>query len=153
MKKFRFEYSKTVWLLLTLVVLLLFTGIGWNVFNLIEYSFAGAFKIVIYALLVFFLVLLTVIVISVMVASKYVVKNGFLQVWLGVFMSKVDVKDISCFVLFKKSNKLVAYYEGDRYTVILISPDKYEAFVLAVREQNPAIAFRTEIDGEETPIK
>jgi hypothetical protein len=153
MKKFKFEYSKTVWILLSLVTLLVFSGIGWNIFNLIEYSFAGAFKIIVYALLVFFLLLLGVIVISIMVGSKYVVKDGFVYVWLGVFPSKIDVKDISCFVHFKKSNKLVAYYEQDRYTVLLISPDKYESFVLAVREQNPLISFRTEIDGEETPIK
>ena len=86
-----------------------------------------------------------------MLGSKYVVKDGFVYVWFGLFLSKTDVKDISCFVHFKKSNKLVVYFNDNKYAVIMLSPDKYDDFVLAVREFNQQIAFRTEIDGEETP--
>lgn len=151
MKKFRFEYSKLVWILLSLVLVLVAIGITWNIFNLIEYSFAGAFKIVSYSLIVALLTLLLVIVISVMLCSKYVVKDGFVHSYIGIFKNKTDVKDISCFVLFKKSNKLVVYYKDNKYSVVLLSPNDYDDFVLAVREFNHEIAFRTEIDGEETP--
>ncbi len=151
MKKFRFEYSKLIWILLLVVFALVSAGITWNIFNLIEYSFAGTFKIVSYALIVALLSLLLIIVISIMLCSKYVVKDGFVHVWFGIFKSKTNVKDISCFVLFKKSNKLVVYFKDDKYAVILLSPDKYDDFVLSVREFNHEIAFRTEIDGEETP--
>ena len=151
MKKFRFEYSKLVWILLSLVLVLVAIGITWNIFNLIQYSFLGTFKIVSYTAIVVLLFALFIIVLSVMLGSKYVVKDNFVHVWIGVFKSKTNVKDISCFVLFKKSNKLVVYYKDNKYSVILLSPDKYDDFVLAVREQNHEIAFRTEIDGEETP--
>lgn len=151
MKKFRFEYSKLIWILLSLVLVLVAIGITWNIFNLIEYSFLGTFKIVSYSLIVALLTLLLVIVISVMLCSKYVVKDGFVHSYIGIFKNKTDVKDISCFVLFKKSNKLVVYYKDNKYSVVLLSPNDYDDFVLAVREFNHEIAFRTEIDGEETP--
>ena len=52
---------------------------------------------------------------------------------------------------FKKSDKLVIYFKDDSFTVIVISPEDYSDFVVALREVNPQIYYGVKIDGEDTP--
>ncbi len=151
MKSFRFKYSSTVWVLLFLVLILAVAGVFWNVFNLIEYSWAGTFKIIVYTLLIIMTGALTVLVLSLMVYGKYVIKNDSLYTCFGIFKNKTPVNEIIQITHFKKSDKLVMYFKDGKYTVIVISPENYEQFVLAVREANPSVVYSAKIDGEDTP--
>lgn len=156
MKSFKFKYANSVWALLVLVLALSIAGLCWNVFNLIEYCMigftrVGAFKIVVYGLLVLMLVILTAIVVSVMVYGRYVIKGEFIFTCFGFIKSKVAISEITTITHFKKSDKLVMYFKDEKYSVIVIAPDRYDDFVLAVREVNSAIRFDARIDGEDTP--
>jgi hypothetical protein len=151
MKKFRFKYSLTVWLLLALVVALSLGGLAWNVFNIIQYVWAGAFKITIYALIVAITAFLAIFASSVMIFGFYVVKNGQLYTQFGFISSKVKISDIVQITHFKKSDKLVAYFTDQKYTVIVIAPQDYDEFIKTLREINPQITYNAEIDGEDTP--
>lgn len=152
MKSFRFKYTPTVLTLLVLVLLISVVGVCWNVFNLIEYSWAGTIKIVTYTLLVITTGALCVLVASLIIYGKYVIKNGFLYTCFGIFSNKTDIKEIVQITHFKKSDKLVVYFIDKKYTVIIISPDRYEDFVLAVRKVNPSVIYDAKIDGEDTPV-
>lgn len=149
MKKFRFKYSPLVWVLICLVILLCAGGFAWNVFNLTKGNLSKTFNLVSYSFLCVVTFLLTVFAISLLVYGKYVIKDGKLYTYFGFIRSKIDISDIVCITLFKKSNKLVIYLKDQCYSVIVISPDDYNDFVLSLREQNKEIYYDAKIDGED----
>lgn len=151
MKKFRFCYTLTVWLLLALVAILSTIGLVWNIFNLSQTLKIGGFKVFSYSIIIVLTAFLLIFSISVAVYGKYVVKNGCVYSYFGFVKSKFNIQDVSEITHFKKSNKLVVYFTDNSYTVIVISPEFYSEFVLSLREQNKSIVYNVKIDGEETP--
>lgn len=151
MKKFKFQYSPIVWVLLSIILIFCLGGLLWNVFNLAEYFWAGTAKIISYSLLILACLFLVVFVLSVMFYGNYVIKKECLYTCFGLIHTKVDIKDVVQIIHFKKSNKLVVYFSDQKYSVIVISPAKYDEFVLELRQQNPLIVFDAEIDGEDLP--
>ena len=151
MKSFKFRYSNTVWILLALVLVLSLAGLIWNIFNLIEFLPTGSYKVGTYSLIVVLTAILTLLVISVMVYGRYIIKDGKLYSYFGFIRSKMEINDIICLTHFKKSDKLVAYFKDETYTVIVISPEFYEEFISTVRKVNPSILYDAKIDGEDTP--
>ena len=125
MKNFKFKYSLTVWILLGVVLALSLVGLAWNVFNLTEYLWAGAFKITVYALIIALTALLATFTISMMVYGKYVIKNGYIITRFGLVFSKELIENVVQITHFKKSNKLVVYFKDDKYTVIVINESEY----------------------------
>ena len=150
MKKFRFNYAPSVWVLLVAVLILSIGGLVWNIFNLVElYSFNNTLKIVSYSLIAFITLCLTVFVLSVIFYGNYVIKGEYLYTYFGFFRAKYSINDIVCISLFKKSNKLVVYFKEQTYTVIVIDESLYDDFVLSIRKINPKIIYDTKIDGED----
>ncbi len=151
MNSFRFRYTKTVWVLLILVLILSGVGVAWNVFNLITFINEGIVKPIAYTLIILLTGFLFAFVISVMVCGRYIIKDDCLYERFGFLYSKTPLDQIVSLIHFKKSDKLVAYFKDAKYTVIVISPSEYDAFISAVRRINPAIAYDARIDGEDTP--
>jgi hypothetical protein len=151
MKSFKFRYSKTVWILLCVVLLLSVSGICWNVFNLFTFINEGAFKTISYSLIILLTTFLLAFVISVMAFGRYVIKDKELIQYFGFLKSKIPLDDILTITHFKKSNKLVMYFKDAKYTVIVISPYEYDEFIVSIRKANPSISFSSKIDGEDLP--
>lgn len=151
MKKFRFKYSPTVWILLAVVLILSIVGLLWNVLNLVEYSFLGALKIVTYSLIIFMNAVLTALVLGIMLCGRYVVKGKVLITRFGFFTSKTSISDICQITHFKKSDKLVVYFNDAKYSVIVISPNEYEKFAVTIRNINRAIIYSTSNEDEKSP--
>ena len=82
---------------------------------------------------------------------KYVIKDGKLYTCFGFIRTKIEVEKITAVIHFKKSDKLVIYFNQNKYAVVVISPSEYDNFISALREVNPKIAFDNRIDGEDTP--
>ena len=151
MKSFKFRYSITVWVLLNTVLILSAVGIVWNIFNLIEYSWAGAIKIIPYALLIIMTTALFILVLSVMLYGRYVIKGGYIYTYFGLIKNKSKISDVLALTHFKKSDKLVMYFKDEKYTVIVINPEEYEKFILSIREINRSVIYDAKTDGEDTP--
>ena len=149
MKKFRFQYSPIVWILVSIIFVMCLLGFIWNIFNLTEYNPLNTFRLVSYILLAVITFGLTIFSISLLVYGRYVIKNGQLYTYFGFVRSKINIEDIFCITHFKKSDKLVIYLKEQSYSVIVISKDNYNNFVLALREQNKEILYDTKIDGED----
>ena len=150
MKKFRFKYAPSVWILLSLVLLLSVAGLIWNIFNLTSYlSLSHTFKIVSSAIISIICLFLTAFVLSVLFYGNYIIKGDYLYTCFGFFKAKYKIKDIVCISLFKKSNKLVVYFLEQSYTVIVIDENLYDDFVLSLRKINQQIIYDTKIDGED----
>ena len=152
MKKFKFKYSSIVWVLLAIISCLAIAGCVWNTYSAISYLKFNILKAVSNFIMAGLCLAMLVLVLSVMLYGRYVIKGQVLLVKFGLICYKIDISKITQFVHFKKSNKLVAYYDGDKYTVIVISPSKYEDFILSVRENNKSIIYSSQIDGEDTPL-
>ncbi len=150
MKKFNFKYSTTVWVLLVLILLLCGAGLLWNVFNLTQYVFYVS-KIILYSILILINLFLVVLVISVMLYGKYVIEEKYLYAYFGFIRSKIEISNIVEITHFKKSDKLVIYFKDAKYTVIVISPEYYDDFILAIRNINKSIFYDVKVDGEDTP--
>ena len=151
MKSFKFRYSITVWVLLSLILVISVLGLAWNVFNIIHFKGEQTFKVVSYYAISAITVALSIFVISVMTNGRYVIKNGYLYTCFGFVKNRTQIKDVIGLTHFKKSNKLVAYFKDNEYTVIVIAPEEYDKFILTVREVNPSITYSAQIDGEDTP--
>lgn len=148
---FKFKYSPVVWVLLSLVVVLSAAGLVWNVYSIVEYTFFGGIKTVSHTLMIIITAALILFVISVMVYGRYVVTEKYLIQYFGLVKNKTELSKIIAITHFKKSDKLVAYFSDQKYTVIVISPTLYDTFVLSVRDKNPSVVFDSRIDGEDTP--
>ena len=151
MKTFKFKYSITVWILLSLVLCLSIGGLAWNVWGAIEYLGLDTTKMISSFLTSALCLLLAVVCASVMLFGKYVVGQGAFVCCFGLIKSKYDIKDITAIILFKKSNRLVMYFGQKKYSVVLIDDSCYQDFVLAVREQNKEVVYDVKIEGEDTP--
>ncbi len=151
MKKFRFKYSPVIWVLLCLVIALSLAGLGWNIFNFISFVHTDTIKTVLYAIVIALNAFLVFLAIAVATYGAYVIKDGNLYAYFGIIRSKYNVMDIVEITHFKKSDKLVAYFKDNKFTVIVISPSNYDDFVIAIREINKEIVFNKKIEGENTP--
>lgn len=151
MTKFRFKLPPTIWVLLSVVLALALAGLGLNIFNLINYIPSGATATVIYSIIIVLVSALLIIDLSIMLGGKYSINSTTLFTHFGIFKSKIEIKEVSGFVYFKKSKKLVLYYGTNKYTVIMIDEGQYDDFVLALRKVDKRITYNTQIDGEDTP--
>ncbi len=149
MKSFRFRYSTLIWVLLAVILLITLAGAGYSIYSLIALSKLGVGKIISSSLIALINLALFVFALSVTVYGKYVVKNGCLYSYFGFIKTKTEIKNVIQITHFKKTDKLVAYYSDAKYSVIVISPKDYDAFISAIREVNPSVIYTSTIDGEE----
>jgi len=140
MKTFKYNYTLTVKILLSVAVILSGTGCGWNIYNIVEYSAAGFLKVLPYAVicaLSFFFFLLTL---SMLFFSRYEIKGDALVSKLGFLVSKIKVEKITKIAKFFNENKLVIYYD-EKYAVVFVSPEKYDDFISALIKTNKNIEY------------
>ena len=151
MNKFKFKYSALVFILLILSLALCVAGIVWNIFNAIQFANVNTIKLISSLVIVVLTFVLLVFVLSVLFYSRYVIKDGYLYTYFGFVKNKTPVSEIVEVTKFKKSNKLVVYFSTEEYTVIVIAPEFYDEFVMAIRNANKSIVYDTRIEGEDTP--
>ena len=151
MNKFKFKYSALVYVLLILSLALCVVGVVWNIFNAIYFAGNDTFRLISSCIIVVLSLLLFVFVLGVIFYSRYVIKNGYLYTCFGFFKNKTPVTEVVEITKFKKSNKLVVYFSTEEYTVIVIPPELYDEFVMALRNANKKIIYDARIEGEDTP--
>ena len=128
-----------------------YIDIVWNIFNAIQFANVNTIKLISSLVIVVLTVVLLVFVLSVLFYSRYVIKDGYLYTYFGFVKNKTPVSEIVEITKFKKSNKLVVYFSTEEYTVIVIAPEFYDEFVMAIRNANKSIVYDARIEGEDTP--
>ena len=145
MKKFRYRYSPLVWALIGVVIALTTGGLIWNVFNLVQYMSVGDnYKAIVYIVTVLFNLLLAIFSVSLTFNTAYRIGDEAIIMSFGLFRSKIPLKDVISVKHFKVSDKLVLYKKDATFSVIVISPAKYDDFVKAIREKRTEIFFESE---------
>ncbi len=149
MKKFKFNYSTPVWVLLFVVIGLSIVGTAWNIYNVISFSNVETFKAVLYSLSVLIVLFLLVLSVSVCFYGCYTFTEKHLISHFGIISSKIPLLSIVGITHFKKSNKLVIYLKDNKYSVIIISPKDYDEFIGTLLKHNVQISYSSqENDGE-----
>ena len=104
MKKFRFKYAPSVWVLLIAVLLFSVGGLIWNIFNLVElYSFKKTINIISYAIIILITFALTIFVLSVIFYGNYVIKGDFLYVYFGFLRPNTKQKISFAYLSLRKA--------------------------------------------------
>ena len=148
MKKFKFCYPTIVWVLIAIVCIFSLVGLGWNIYNLISFLDSGIVKIISYVVIILLNALLCVVAISLAVYGRYVVKGDYFYACFGIIRSTYSINEVVEIAYFKKSNKLVVYFESAEYTVIVIDQKDYDDFVKVLRDINPKIIYGHKIEGQ-----
>ncbi|MBR5900499.1 MAG: PH domain-containing protein [Clostridia bacterium] len=146
MKSFKFKYAIAVYVMLVAVIILSIVGAVWNVYSAIEYFGVVQPKAVSSMLTAILCLVLLIIAFLVLFNGKYIIKDGNLTTRIGVFAVKTPVREICAVTHFKKSDKLVVYFDEAKFSVIVISPEFYEQFISSLKETNPAILYSSQND-------
>ncbi len=139
--KFRFKFSPLIYGLLALVVALSIAGLAWNIYNLFAVQNQGALQTVSYVVIGVISLAVLAISLGVLLFGYYVIKGTKLYVYFGFIRTFVDLNDVIAITHFKLSDKLVIYYKDEKFSVITISPKKYDDFISAVLKINGNVIF------------
>ena len=150
MKKYRFKFSPLIVSLMILVLLAAIAGLTLNIIRCCSEDFdVTAWNVLSVALMLFVCALLIVIVIGLFFATYYTFKGDKLVTRYGIIKSEIAIKAISEIVYFKKTEKLVIYFDEDKYSVVVVKKDWYDDFVREIRKINPAIRYDSKTSPDE----
>lgn len=146
MKSFRYLHSIAVWVLLGLITVLCSAGCVLNVINAIA-NVKIPIKFGLNVFIAIVTLAMVIFAISVIISSKYYVKNGYLVLAFGLIRSKTLLKEAEhvTFIPFKK--KLVVFFTDNRFLSIVIDPDSFSEFVSFIRSINPDIVYNVDNIG------
>ena len=141
MKKFRFNYSIPIIILIALVILISGVGVALNVISVVKFVKISTFSAVSYGLLAVFTALLFAESVAIAAYGLYKIKGDFIYACFGFIYTKIDIQKVVSAKVFVNTNKLVLYLDSGKFTVIIISPEKYSYFISEIIKINPNIAY------------
>ena len=146
MRRFIYNFSITLKILLWSALLVCIAGLCWNIFNLVEYLNMGIFKIITYSLMIVLNLFLIIFVLSIIVSSHYEITQDYLICKFGFLTSKCKLVDIIQIIYYTDKNTLVVYFSNERYTIITIKQQDYQSFTDFLLEKNNKIYYQIERD-------
>ena len=147
MKKIRFSYSPIVKILIAAVIVIAAAGLTLNIVTVVKYAKSDTLLTVVYGVLSLLTALLLIEAIAIAFYGLYSIKGGFLYSYFGLIYSKTDVNDIIAVQVFNQTRKLVVYFKDEKFSVIIVAPEKYDDFIAALIKANPEIKYLS--DGAE----
>lgn len=145
MKKFTFKFTKTLWVLSVVLLLISLFGMVWSIINLVKGWGFGAKSIISNALLIIVDLALFIFCVSLTFFKSYTVTDEYLFTRFGLLKFKIKLSDITEVTVFEKQKKLVVYFSENKYTVIIIDEDEHDAFANALKEKNSLIYISKKI--------
>ncbi|MBQ8885160.1 MAG: hypothetical protein IJY62_02150 [Clostridia bacterium] len=147
---FPFRFTKTLIALSIAALCLCVIGGVVSVFGIIREGIHGLYDALQYPLLILICIFGIVVIVSLLIRSRYVVKEKTLITQFGVVKSKIETKDITAIVLDTETKK-IAVYVGETYSVVSM-PEKYnETFARALLKSNPKIDYSFTITENKPP--
>jgi len=89
-----------------------------------------------------------IIIIPIIFFSAYKIDPENLTIALGFIKTKIKLRTITRFTIFKNTHQLVLFYNQSDYIIININEDSADAFVNDIKKYNDRIIY--EIDSEKT---
>ena len=147
MNKFKFNFSITVWILMTLGVLVCLLGGIFNIingikaFNNLNY---GLIKGITSLVLGCFCFVILFALVFMMIKSEYKITKTHILLRLGLFVSKIAIDEVIGFSLNAKKQTLVCVCKGEKGAVILISSSSHGDFIASVKKFKPEVTVAFE---------
>ena len=82
-----------------------------------------------------------VIFVSLLIRSVYKITDTQIILWFGIVKQTFKIADIESVHLFTKTNKLVIYFKDEKYTVIVVKPERYNEFTKDILARNEKIRY------------
>lgn len=146
MQKFRIKVSFFVNALLFLCAIVAGYIATTTFITLLKTQNDGIVRILISVALLCLAAFLLALFLSSLIYQYYSVKDGKLKLRLGFIAITYSIDDVSEVIYFKDKQKLVMYYGEDKFTIILLSEEKHENFIKALRKINPEIIYDNKIN-------
>ncbi len=141
MKKYKFSLSKLAILGCIGGILLGFLGIGMTIYRILNSGFSTPSLIIQHVLVLLVSVLALLVFSSILIRSVYILTDDNLILWFGIIKSIYKISEIESVHLFTKTNKLVVYFKGERYTVIVVKPNWFHEFTQELLKRNEKIRY------------
>ncbi|MBO5525209.1 MAG: hypothetical protein J5993_00475 [Clostridia bacterium] len=148
MKKFQYQYSKTIKILLVAGLVLCALALATNIWRLVNFG-SDNFYTTLQYILIFAVTLVTpVILISMMVSSKYEITDRELITRFGIIKSKFKLDDVQKLVYNTDKNKLFVYFKDGTYMNILVNASWQQEFIGCILEKKKKIEVEY-VSGDE----
>lgn len=141
MKKFFFKYSALAWVMLIVVAVIFALSTAINVYDAVSFAGENTVKTVIAIIVAAISLFVFAAVVAAAVYGRYVVKDNYLYCRFGFFYTKTEIAEIFQITEFKAVNKLVMYFQNEKYSVAVISEKYYREFYEALKSVNPNIIY------------
>ncbi len=152
MKKFKFLFTKTIYAIFTLALLLCAAGIAISIYRIVAGGINSPFDWIGVAIMMVACVLLGVIIVTMFFCSNYSVDKKYLSLRLGIIRTRYALENVSSVHLFEGAGKLAVYFKDGRYVAIVIERNQFDAFVKEISEKNEKIGFSYSTAEEEEEI-
>lgn len=149
MKKFKINYTSLVITLICVCIAIFVAGLVFAIVRLVDVYKLDKINAVIYVIIIALDLVLLTFTISLLFFSKYCLTADKLILSFGFIKVIYEINEIIEINHFKKTDKLVVYFNNQKYTVILISSKNYDEFIKSVRQINRAILFDEKIENQE----
>ncbi len=157
-RRYPFRFTAFMLVLFWAGLLLSLAGLALTVWRFSAFLMDGAFSalgwvqyIILFAVAIFLAVLLA----SFLIRSEYVIGEKEVVLKLGIIRVKYPLKELRHIHLFRGSNKLALYFEGEKptYTAVVIAPSQFEDFVQELLTRCPKAEFSFSTPEEEEEDK
>ena len=141
MKTYRFKLSKLAFALCIAGILLGAAAIAFTIYRIILFGFPSFYIGIQHVVLLIVGALAIALFVSILARSVYKLTDKELILWFGFIKSSYKLSDIESVHLFSKTNKLVLYFKGDKYTVIVVKPEWYNELTKEILARNDKIRY------------
>lgn len=151
--KFSYKFTTTTIIAVIVGIILAVACVFLNVDRLLKLLKAdvqgiGSFLSVGLAILVG--VLGVIFITAFLLCSNYTVTDTHLISRWGIIVSKYDLKNATRITYFRKSEKLVFFYDEDNFINVCIENKQFDQFVDCIKKANPKVfySYDSENSGE-----
>ena len=127
--------------MLILVAVIFAVSTAINVYDAVSFAGENTVKTVIAIIVAAISLFVFAAVVAAAVYGRYVVKDNYLYCRFGFFYTKTEIAEIFQITEFKAVNKLVMYFQNEKYSVAVISEKYYREFYEALKSVNPNILY------------
>ena len=143
--KFRYKFSKPVYVFFALFYLAAGVTFVWNLIRLVN-SFSNPiglseFNYISIGLCILLPVIFGVIITAALVSSYYTVENGKITVSYGFLKDEYQIKDVSSIIKNLKTNGLTVIFKDGATCRILIDEDKFDDFSSVLMQSERSIVY------------
>ncbi len=140
-KKFKYNLTTTVKILLYVGLALAATCLVWNVVRMFNGSITDDYDYISVILALGLSVAFLVIATGVLINSAFTLKEKTLVVNWGVLKNSFNYSEIINVTYYKIPNKLVIYFKDETWFNIVISPAEYSEFADCLRQMSKRITY------------